>query len=318
MKYRILGRTGLKVSEVGFGCWAVGGSGYGPTDDQESLTALNAAWENGVNFYDTADTYGHGHSEELLSKFFKGKSRSDFVLASKVGWDFYHGPNKKNFDPDYLRFACDESLKRLGLEYLDLCQLHNPLPEILEKGEAVGALEKLKLEGKIRFIGVSIHTQRDALAAMRDSRVDSLQLVFNLLDQRMLSNVIPKCHEQNLGIIVREPLACGLLTGKYASLDIEFDKADHRRRWTREKLALDLEKIQTIRKIFATERISLTRASLEYILNFPEISTMIPGAKTTNQVLENLQSVLDPKLRIQEAFQLKEMYQREEIFSRFF
>src|SRR3989338_6154403 len=132
MNFRELGRTGLRVSEIGFGAWAIGGSGYGITKDEESLDALEAAWEHGVNFFDTADTYGHGHSEELLAKFLKTKPRQDFVLATKGGWDFYHGGSKKNFDPAYIRFACEQSLKRLGLETIDLYQLHNPSRELIE------------------------------------------------------------------------------------------------------------------------------------------------------------------------------------------
>jgi len=114
MKYRELGRTGLRVSEIGFGCWAIGGTSYGPTRDEESLEALQTAWEHGVNFYDTADTYGHGHSEELIAQFLRDKPRDQVVIASKAGWDFYHpGGSRKNFELQYIRFACEESLKRL-------------------------------------------------------------------------------------------------------------------------------------------------------------------------------------------------------------
>ena len=120
MKYRVLGRTQLRVSEIGFGSWAIGGSGYGPTQDEESLDALQAARDKGVNFFDTADTYGQGHSEEVLARFLKEWPRDDFILATKAGWDFYHGGSKKNFSADYLFFACDQSLKRLGLGFIDL------------------------------------------------------------------------------------------------------------------------------------------------------------------------------------------------------
>lgn len=317
MKKRTLGRTGLQVSEIGFGCWAIGGTGYGPTKDSESLDALETAWESGVNFYDTADTYGHGHSETLLAKFFKNKPRDKFILASKAGWNFYDGPNHKDFSPAYLTRACEESLKRLQLDTLDIYQLHNPTPDLIEKGEAVGALEKLKKEGKIRFIGISIHTERDGLAAVRDPRVDTLQLVFNLIDQRMLSKIFPECIKQNRGIIVREPLACGLLTGKYNSPAHPFDKQDHRRRWTTEKLKLDFDKIEMIKKNLPSDRIPLTRAALEYGLSFEEVSAVIPGAKRPDQIRESLQASLEPCLGSQEIFQIHEMYEREPLFSKF-
>lgn len=315
MKYRPLGRTGLQISEVGFGCWAIGGTSYGPTEDPDSQKALQAAWDGGVNFFDTADTYGHGHSEELLSEFLAGKPREKFVLASKAGWDFYHGGSKKNFDPEYLRFACEESLKRLKTGHIDLHQLHNPSLEKIKQGEAVGALEKLKEEGKIRFIGISVHTEEEAFAAMEDPRIDTLQLVFNLLDQRMAEKVFQTAKEKNIGIIAREPLASGLLTGKYKS-GHKFAKTDHRNRWMPEKLDLDLKKIEKFRQILSTERLSLTRAALEFVLDFDAVSTVIPGAKTPEQARENLLASNDPQLRIQESFHLREIYQREEIFKK--
>lgn len=317
MKYRRLGKTGLEVSEIGFGCWAIGGTSYGPTKDAQSLDALEAAWEAGVNFYDTADTYGHGHSETLLAKFLKGKPRNKIFIATKVGWDFYHGGSRKNFDPDYIQFACEESLKRLAIDTIDVYQLHNPILEMIESGGVVDALEKLKKEGKIRFIGISIHKESEALAAIQDKRVDTIQLVFNLLDQRMASQVFPEAVKGRVGIIVREPLACGILTNKYEA-DHTFSKDDHRRRWGREKLELDLKKIEKLRTILATERLTMAKAALEYILDFEEIATVIPGAKTRAQVLENVGASSDPQLRVEESYHLRSLYQREPIFKKGF
>lgn len=313
MKQRVLGRTGLRVSEVGFGAWAIGGTSYGPTRDDQSLAALEAAWQAGVNFYDTADTYGHGHSEELLARFFKDKPREKIVVASKAGWDFYHGGSRKNFAPDYLRFACDESLRRLAVDTIDVYQLHNPNLDLIRKGEATGVLEDLKKQGKIRFIGISIHHEDEALSAIADGRVDTLQLVFNLLDQKMSGRVFEIAKEKNIGIIVREPLACGILTDKYKP-GHEFPKDDHRRRWTQEKLEADFKKIEVIKTILAPGRLSLTRAALEYALDFDAVSAVIPGAKTKAQVLENVLASNDPRLRIQEAYHLRDLYRREPIF----
>ncbi len=316
MRYRTLGRTELPVSILGFGCWAIGGTSYGPTRDEESLEALEIAWEHGVNFYDTADTYGHGHSETLIAKFLQGKPRDKVILASKVGWDFYHeGGGRKNFNTDYIRFACEESLKRLQIEALDLYQLHNPSLELIEKGEIIGALAELKKQGKIRFIGISIHKEEEALAAIRDGRVDTLQLVFNLLNQHMAENVFKEAQDHRVGLIVREPLANGLLTGKY-SASHQFSKDDHRRRWVAEKRELDDQKIAMLKKVLATNRLSMARAALEYVLEFESISTVIPGMKTKTQVLENLLAVEDPQLRIQESSHLRDLYSREEIFQK--
>ncbi len=313
MKYRVLGKTGLKVSEIGFGCWAIGGTSYGPTQDAESLEALEAGFEAGINFFDTADTYGHGHSEDLIAQWLKGKARDQVILASKAGWDFYHGGSKKNFDPEYIRFACGESLKRLQINTLDLYQLHNPSLELIKRGEIVSVLEELKKAGKIRFIGISIHTEEEALAAMEDPRVDTLQLVFNLLNQKMAERVFGEAKRKGIGIISREPLACGLLTGKYKS-GHQFHKNDHRRRWMPEKLDLELQKVEKLKSILATERLSMAQAALEYALDYDAVSTVIPGAKTKAQVLDNVKASKDPALRIQESNHLKEMVSREEIF----
>lgn len=316
MKYRKLGRTKLKVSEIGFGCWAIGGSGYGPTDDTQSLEALETGFARGINFFDTADTYGHGHSEELIAKFLKDKNRSQVVIASKVGWDFYQGGSRKNFSENYIPFACEQTLKRLQIETLDLYQLHNPSLEIIRSGEAVSCLEKLKQQGKIRFIGVSVHSEEEALECMKDGRVDALQVLFNLLDQRMSGRVFEEAKKNNIGIVGREPLACGLLTGKYQPGHV-FAKDDHRRRWTPEKLQTDLEKINMIKTILTTTRLSLSRAALEYSLEFEEVSSVIPGAKTKEQVVENIQASENPLLRIEESSHLRDLYYREPVFQQF-
>lgn len=310
MKKRKLGKTGLKPTEIGFGCWAIGGHGYGATDDKESLEALESAWEKGVNFYDTADTYGFGHSEELVGKFLKAKPRDEIIIASKVGWDFYgEDGSKKNFTPEYIFEACEKSLKRLGVDCIDVYQLHNPTPEQIEEGSAIDALEKLKKEGKIRFSGVSIHTERDAKACFENGKVDTLQLILNILEQGLSETVFPKAKELGVGLIVREPLACGLLTAKYDDQH-EFEKNDHRRRWVPEKRKDDTEKIAQIQKVLATDRMSLTQAAIEFVLDFEEVSTVIPGAKTSKQVLENLAASLDPELRSQESHKLKDLFHR--------
>jgi len=316
MKYRTLGRTGQRVSEVGFGAWAIGGTSYGPTRDEDSLKALSAAWEHGVNFFDTADTYGEGHSEELIGKFLRGK-RDQAVIATKVGWDFYHGGMKKNFDPGYIRFACEQSLKRLQSDFIDLYQLHNPKLEDVEAGEIFRVLDELKAEGKVRFYGVSVHTPSEALAVIRSGKADTIQLIFNLINQCSSEEVFPEAQGKNIGIIAREPLACGLLTGKYTA-ESKFPKNDHRNRWLRERMANDLKKLDRFKELLPAAKVSLVRAALEFVLSFEAVSVVIPGAKTEAQVLENLKSSEEPVLRTQEISVLRSVYQREEIFQKDF
>ena len=309
MNYRKLGKTEASVSEIGFGCWAIGGCGYGLTRDEESLDALDHAWDHGVNFFDTADAYGDGHSETLVAQFLKNKPRDQVWIATKVGWDFYHGGNRKNFDADYIRFACEQSLKRLQIETIDLYQLHNPRVDLIQNKHLLDPLEQLKQEGKIRWIGISIHTEADALAAMEDSRVDTLQLIVNLLDQKMTKRVFEEAKKKNVGLIVREPLACGLLTGKY-HLDHKFEKEDHRRRWMRDPLKANLQKVEVLKGMIPGD-LSLTRAALEFVLSFDEVATVIPGAKTRAQVLENCLAAEDPKCLGDAMEQFRSWYQEE-------
>ena len=331
MKERPLGKTGLHVSEIGFGCWAIGGNAYGPVRDKDSLEALAAAWDLGVNFFDTADTYGEGHSEELLGKFLKSRPRDRLTLATKCGWDFYtpsqkpasllsgtheklnHAGHKKNFDMGYVRFACEQSLKRLGTDVIDLFQLHNPSLELIRKGDLVSVLEDLRKEGKIRFIGISVHTEAEALAALEDPRVQAIQIIFNLLDQRMAVKVLAEAWKKNVGVIVREALASGLLSGKYAPSH-EFPKDDHRRRWVPEKREVDWQKIQRVRETLGSKASLPVKAALEFVLAFKAVSTVIAGAKTRAQVLENVAASLRPELSPESVEQLKELYAREEIF----
>ncbi len=330
MKERRLGKTGLQVSEIGLGCWAIGGNAYGAVRDEDSLDALEAAWDSGVNFFDTADTYGEGHSEELLGKFLKGKARDRLTLATKCGWDFYpaskepasaqgsskkinHAGHRKNFDTAYIRFACEQSLKRLGTDVIDLFQLHNPSLELIQKGDLVSVLEGLRKEGKIRFVGISIHTEAEALAALEDSRIQTIQIIFNLLDQRMAERVFPEANRKEVGIIVREPLASGLLSGKYTPSH-EFPKDDHRRRWGLEKREADWQKIQLVKKTLGPKGIALPKTALEFTLGYEAVSTVIPGAKTRAQVLQNIAASLQPDLSREDLDRLGALYAREEIF----
>ena len=315
MKERCLGKTGLRVSEIGFGGWPIGGRSYGPVWDTDSLDALEAAWDSGVNFFDTADVYGEGHSEELLGSFLKGKPRNRVVIATKGGWDFYQGAHKKNFGQNYLRLACEKSLKRLSVGTIDLYQLHNPsLKELREEG-ALDVLGLLRKEGKIRFIGISVHTEEEALAMLEDLRVQVVQVAFNLLDQRMAGKVFSEARKRNVGVIVREPLASGILSGNYLPSH-EFPKDDHRRRWLPEKRKADWQKVECLQRTLESKKIVLTQAALEFTLAYEAVSTVIPGAKTRTQVVENVKASLQPALGRKDIKRLEELYVREEIFRR--
>jgi aryl-alcohol dehydrogenase-like predicted oxidoreductase len=314
VKQRKLGRTGLKVSELGFGAWGIGGTSYGPTDDRESVRALNFAFDHGVNFFDTADTYGHGHSEKLVGETFqKSSKRLEAIIATKVGWDFYHGGSKKNMDPQYIRFACGESLKRLKTDYIDLYQLHNPTLEMIENGKMFKVLAELKQAGKIRFWGVSIHLPREGVSVIREGSSDVIQAIYNLIDQRVRGELMPVCQEHDIGLIAREPLYCGLLSGKYTR-EIQFDKNDHRNRWQPGKLDIDFKKIERLKGALRDTKVSLKRAAIEFVLNQKAVSVVIPGLKTVAQVEEHLQAVEHPKLKPAQIERLESIFQEDELF----
>jgi aryl-alcohol dehydrogenase-like predicted oxidoreductase len=290
MKYREFGKTGLKVSEVGFGCWAIGGNehgnSYGQTDDKVSIDAIQKAIELGCNFFDTADVYGWGHSEELLGKAVRAK-RDHLIIATKVGGDFYQGIGYQTFTADYVRFALDKSLERLKTDYVDVYQLHNPSLKILNKPETYEVLKELKKEGKIRAWGVSIFDPIEGLAALKIGHPDSLQVAYNIFSTKPSEQLFPKANEQGCAIIGREPLANGFLTGKYLP-DTNFEQGDIRNRWPRDYIAARVHAAKKVQTLLKSDVPTLVTAAIKYVLMNEHVSVVIPGAKTPAQVLENL------------------------------
>jgi aryl-alcohol dehydrogenase-like predicted oxidoreductase len=291
MKYRTLGKTGLRVSEVGFGAWAIGGNdhgnSYGPTEDNVSIAAVERAFELGCNFYDTADVYGHGHSEELLGRVLKAH-RDDVFIATKVGGDFYHDPPRMNFNPDYLEFASAKSCERLQTDYIDLYQLHNPPIQLLKNGKIFEGLEKLKSTGRIRNYGVSIHDPMEGLLSMKYGQPATIQVVFNLLRQEAKNQLFEAARRESVGIIVREPLSNGFLSGKF-TIDSTFPPGDIRSNFPRNYQSGLVRAAQQLRILESKTR-TLAQASIRFALDHKDIATVIPGAKTPQQAEENLKA----------------------------
>lgn len=306
MKYRVLGKTGLKVSEVGFGAWAIGGNAhgnsYGPTDDEQSLDAIGRALELGCNFFDTADVYGHGHSEELLGQALRGH-RSEVIIATKVGGDFYHGTPRMNFNPDYLEFAVGKSCERLRSDYVDLYQLHNPPVQLIRDGRVFKTLEKLKASGKIRHYGISIHDPQEGLLAMKNLELGAVQAVFNILRQEAKNQLFREATKNNVGIIAREPLANGFLAGKHKPESI-FPVGDIRRNFPPDYIS-QLTMATDGLKFLESNNRTLAQAALRFVLDHKDISTVIPGAKTPGQVDEDLASSESPSLTGEELLRIK-------------
>lgn len=291
MKYRTLGRTGLEVSEIGFGAWAIGGdkygNSYGPTDDEVSRAAVAKAVDLGCNFFDTADVYGYGHSEELLGQVLPSK-RQKILIATKVGGDFTSGKTKINFSKSYIRFAVDESLRRLRTDTIDLYQLHNPPFEMIRDGDIFSPLEYLRKEGKIRSIGLSIFEPEEGLAALRLGVVDALQVVYNLFETEPAKDLFPAAKEAGVAIIAREPLANGLLTGKYDHRSA-FPRGDIRHDFPRETLARRVKAAEALGFLERPGR-TLVQSALRFVLAQDAVAVTIPGCKTPEQVEENLKA----------------------------
>jgi aryl-alcohol dehydrogenase-like predicted oxidoreductase len=306
MKYRVLGKTRLKVSEVGFGAWAIGGNAhgnsYGPTDDRQSLAAIGRALELGCNFFDTADVYGHGHSEELLGQTLEGH-RSEVILATKVGGDFYHGISRMNFNSDYLEFALAKSCERLGSDFIDLYQLHNPPLQLIKDGRIFRTLDRLKASGKIRNYGISIHDPQEGLLAMKNSEVGTIQVVFNILRQEAKNQLFREAAKNNVAIIAREPLANGFLAGKIKA-EASFVEGDIRYNFPRDYVSQLAMATDQLRFLESNTR-TMAQAALRFVLDHKDVSTVIPGAKTPDQVAEDLASSEAPSLTGEELLRIK-------------
>ncbi|MCA0171883.1 aldo/keto reductase [Bacillus sp. RAR_GA_16] len=317
MKYRQLGKTDLKVSEVSFGTWAIGGA-WGKTNDSQALESLQYAIDAGVNFFDTADVYGDGHNEKLLAKATKGQKDKIHIATKFCRAGDIHDP--ATYSEESVRSYCEASLKRLERDQIDLFQIHCPPKEIIKDGAVFQVLDKLKAEGKIRYYGVSVETVEEGLLCLEYSGVSTLQVIFNLFRQKPLDELFPKAHEQGVGILTRVPLASGLLTGKFKK-NSTFEEDDHRH-FNRNGEAfnvgetfggIEFEKgVELSNEIdwIARDRESMTTAALKWILEHKEVSCVIPGFKNIDQVKQNLKAVEVPDFTNEEMEKLKGFYQQ--------
>jgi aryl-alcohol dehydrogenase-like predicted oxidoreductase len=306
LKLKRLGRTNVLVSEIGFGAWAISGRGYGPTDDKDSIRALHRALDLGVNFIDTADIYGDGHSEELIGRVLRERNDKEAIFATKFGWDFYRdGGIRSNLKRNYISFALEKSLKRLGREWIDIYQIHNSKPDDIERDNVYETLDEFKKQGKIRFYGVSAYYVEDGIEAIKTGKPDTIQIIYNILEQEVEEKLFPLAIKNDIGIIAREPLASGLLTGKYNE-NSKFPKTDHRHGWSKKFLEESARKVSRL-KFLEKEGQTLIQAALRFSLSYKAVSVVIPGAKTINQVEENI-SAAEAKLNPNELKRIRELY----------
>lgn len=296
MRFRKFGNTDLVVSEIGFGAWAIGGNamigktpiGWGKADDADSVAAIFKAMDCGINFFDTADFYGLGHSEILLGK--QLGNNKDIIIATKVGHRNIEETIQLDYSKQHILAACDASLKRLKRDTIDYYQLHSARMQHFEKELCVEAMEILKKQGKIRYWGLSLNTfypGPEATFMMKHGLGDGFQMVYNIINQRAFG-LMKIAEENNYGIIARMPLQFGLLTGKF-SLDKNFTPDDHRSfRFNKEILNGSLSLLEDkIWPLCNKYNISKTSLALSYILSYQSVSTVIPGIRTAQHAVDN-------------------------------
>ena len=295
MHYRKLGNTGITVSDIGFGGWAIGGAaeasgtpfGWGRTNDDDSLAAIRRARELGVTFFDTADSYGFGRSESLLG-IVLSRQRQDVVIATKVGVvRDAEGKLRKDFSRAHVLHAVDGSLKRLRTDYIDLLQLHNPTLDELRRDDIHEAMDRLQEVGKIRFWGVSVSSPEEGIEVVNNGWGYALQVLYNVLNQAPADELFPHAYEKGFGIIARVPLASGLLSGKFRP-DTVFARDDVRQNFlTPKRLEEVLPRVDEAKSIIGGTARSLAEGSLRFVLANECVSTVIPGAKNVRQVEMN-------------------------------
>jgi aryl-alcohol dehydrogenase-like predicted oxidoreductase len=317
MKYRKLGRTGWEVSEISFGAWAIGGT-WGEVKDAESLQALNTALDLGVNFFDTADVYGDGRSEQLLAKLKKERNEK-FYIATKTGRRLdphkAEGYNKKN-----ITSFVERSLKNLDTESIDLIQLHCPPTEVYYMPEVFGILDDLVKDGKLKYYGVSVEKVEEAIKAIEFPNVQTVQIIFNMFRQRPADLFFDLAKKKQVGILARVPLSSGMLTGKFTK-DSKFEEDDHRKfnrngedfdkgeTFSGVDYDLSLKAVDELKTI-CPAGMSMTQFALKWILMFDAVTCAIPGAKRKIQVEENISSVDLASLSDETMKEVKAIYEK--------
>jgi aryl-alcohol dehydrogenase-like predicted oxidoreductase len=291
MNYRSLGRTGLSVSEIGFGAWGIGGrtaghTSYGDTDDRTSLAALARALDCGITFFDTSSAYGEGHSEELIGQAFAGAKRDKVVIATKAGYDSWD--RAPDFSPAAVEASVDKSLARLRSDYVDLLQLHNPPAEALRCGALREALGRLQASGKIRAWGVSAKSPAEAIEALVEFGAPVVQANFNMMDVRVIeSGLLQQVERRGAGFIGRTPLCFGFLTGTIGR-DTTFPPGDHRLGWSPVQLGNWIDGAQDLLSaVGARPGKEGAESALRFCLAFAGVSTVIPGILTASEAEAN-------------------------------
>jgi len=319
MKYRRLGKTAWNISEVSLGTWQVGGRWGDPFSDERAEAIINTAIDHGVNFIDTADVYSEGMSEQAVAKVVKSRSEEVYI-ATKCGRRT-QPHTVENYSPQKLVGFVEDSLKNMRLETIDLIQFHCPPTEVYYRDEYFETFDRLQQEGKIRYLGVSVEKVEEALQAITYPNVATVQIIFNMFRLKPAEAFFEKAAQQDVGIIVRVPLASGLLTGKF-SPSSSFTEGDHRH-FNINGEAFDkgetfsgvdyqqgLEAVEALKIVLAHRSDSLAEVALKWVLSYPEVSTVIAGASRPEQAEQNTRASKIEEITSDEQQKVKEIYEQ--------
>ena len=320
MKYRTLGGTDIAVSEVGFGVWTVSTGWWGEVDDERSVRLLREARERGINYFDTADTYGSGKGETLLADAF-GHMRDEVVISTKIGYDFYNHTARRgqqerlqDWSEEFIRFALEQSLKRLGTEYIDFLQLHNTKMDAVEDDGLFALMEAFRSEGKIRAYGIALGPKigwlEEGVRAMRERGVEGVQMIYNLLEQDPGRGLIETARKTGTSLVLRVPHSSGMLEGHYDE-NTTFAKNDYRRHRPKEWLTTGLKKVEQLSFLTESGERTLGQAALKFVLAAPEVVSTLPNFYGKEQIEEFATAPDTPDLTPEEHSHIAELYKND-------
>lgn len=322
MKYRRLGKSGIRVSEIGFGAWTIALDWWGgkKISDEEAIKMLKRAFDLGINFFETSDVYGKGRSERLIGEAFKGVNRDELIYSTKWGYDIYgaeqvgHNELPQKHDPSFMNYALGESIERLQTDFVDVYSLHNPKMIAIKDDMLFEGLNDIRKEGKIRSYGVAlgpaIGWKEEGIFSMEERDVTCLQSVYNLLEQDPVREFFQIAEANDVGLMVRVPDASGVLTGK-VKIDTVFDKNDHRSARKKEWIAQALQKIDYIKPIADAYGWTINELAIKFILSQNRIATVLPTVVNLEEI-ESFTRMSDGNyLKPSEVEELSDMYDKD-------
>lgn len=319
MKFRKLPRTDLVLSEVGFGVWTVATNWWGKIEDADKAALLENAVEEGINFFDTADTYGDGFGEEILATVL-GHKRNDIVIATKFGYDIYdptprdgHKERAQKFDKEFVKYACEQSLRRLGTDYIDLYQAHNIKLADLERDELFETLEQLQFEGKIRHYGVALGPDigwvEEGEYTLTQRQVASAQVIYSIMEQDPAKHFMTLAEENEVGLLSRVPHASNTLTGEFDDGLPTFDADDHRAHRKNEWLEEAMKKVARVRFLVQEDTRTMAQSAIQFVLKQPSIISVLPNFTNLLELKEYTSALETPEISNEEQAKLDELWE---------